>query len=287
MKARPLLKKLVWVFCGMGFLLIFVVWDWLPTVKDMNRFRREQRDEMLKIKNMTTLDFNFVFPDAEEKSFFAETNIRLRRSLPQMHDDDAWLAMAMLELQARVRENRMASALILMTHHAIGAEFDVIKPGRPAELADWVTSQYWEIQESFGIAWDPGRYPWRGIFSGVDFIGEQMLVSRPLMVALAAPLPALLDFINRISWGEARLEIVRLHLEPGMAMSRAWLICRGSYLVRRPSAWRLVPVENTAAGDDLLIDGDSPLLWLPVDPAVAGPTAKKELAPGTRAAATR
>ena len=70
----------------------------------------------------------------------------------------------------------------------------------------------------------------------MEVVRQQRLASRTLAVALAAPLPALLDFINHISWGEARLEIVRLHLEPGAALSRAWLICRGNYLVRKPSA---------------------------------------------------
>ena len=113
MKAMALLKKIAWTFAALGILLVFILLDWLPTVKDLNRLRREQQDETLKIKNFTVMASGFVFPDAEEKSLFAQNNARLRRSLPQMHDNDAWLAMALLELQAQVRAEGIANARVL------------------------------------------------------------------------------------------------------------------------------------------------------------------------------
>jgi hypothetical protein len=278
MQPRKLARKFLWILVTLAVALIFIGLDWLPTLKDINRLRREQRDETLIIKNFAVMAASFVFPDAEEKSLFAQNNVLLRRSLPQMYDNDAWLAMALLELQAQARAEGIANALVLLNHHAVGAEFDAVNPGRPAELADWVALQYWDIQEGFGIARDPSRYSWHNIFSGLEFVRKQRLASRVLGVVLAAPLPALLNFINHISWGEARLEIVRLHLEPGAALSRAWLICRGNYLVRKPSAWAVKEGPETL-GDNLLVDPDSPLLWQPVNPEAVGLATKNELPP--------
>jgi hypothetical protein len=278
MKPMALIEKLAWIFGAMGILLILVVLDWLPTVKDLNRIRREQRDEVLRIKNFTAMDSGFIFPDTEEKSLFAQNRTRLRRSLPKMYDNDAWLAMAMLELQAQVRLEGIANDRIYFSNHAIGTEFDWAGPGRPDELTDWLSLQHQDIQKSFQLTADPSRYPWYGVFSGLEVVRQQRLASCGLAVALAAPLPGLLNFINRISWGETRLEIVRLHLEPGAALSRAWLICRGNYLVREPSAW-VVKMEPGNGGDDILIDPDSPMLWQKVDPLIAYRVEKKELPP--------
>lgn len=278
MKPVALMKKLAWTFGAMGILLIFVVLDWLPTVKDLSRLRREQHDEALKIKNFSVMASGFVFPGAEEKSLFLQNNTLLRRSLPQMVDSDAWLAMALLEVQGRVRAEGIANARIYFGEHARGTEFDRQGPGRPDPLIDWLLLQYWDIQKSFQFANDSNRYPWCGVFSGLKVVRRQWLASRTLAVVLAAPLPALLKFINHISWGEARLEIVRLHLEPGAALSRAWLICRGNYLVREPSAW-VVKMELGNGGDDMLIDPDSPMLWQKVDPRIAYRVEKKELPP--------
>jgi len=283
MKPMTLMKKLAWIFGAMGILLIFIVLDWLPTVKDLNLLRREQRDEILKIKNFAVMASSFVFPDAEEKSFFAQNDDLLRYSLLQVDDNDSWLAMVLLELQAQVRAEGIANARVLFTQQVQGTDIGTAGPGQPAELADWLPLQYQDIQKSFQLAADPGRYPWYGVFSGLESARQQRLASRPLVIALAVPLPSLLNFINRVSWGEARLEIVCLRLELGSALPRAWLICRGNYLVRKPSAWMVKEVSETV-GEYLLVDPDSPMLWQPVDPKAVGLASKNELPPmpGTR-----
>lgn len=286
MQPRKLARKFLWILVTLGVALIFISLDWLPALKGLNRLRREKHDEELKIKNFAVMASGFIFPDAEEKSLFAQSHIRFRQALLQVDDDAAWLAMALLELQAQVRAERIASARVFISTHTLSTDLDAAGLGRPDELADWLSLQYQDIQESFWITFDPSRYPWHGIFSGLEFVRQQRLASRPLAVAIAAPLPALLGFINRISWGEVRLEIVRLHLEPGAALPRAWLICRGTYLVRKPSAW-LVSEGLGTAGDNLLVDPDSPMLWQKVNPDLAPQIPKKELPPGAGAAALR
>jgi hypothetical protein len=276
MKALAPMKKLAWIFGATGVLLMVVVWDWLPTAKDLNRLRREQRDAALKTKNSTRVASGFIFPDADEKLLFAKNNLLLRRSLPHLHDHDAWLALVTSELQAQARAKGIANVRIYSDEQAMGAEFDKSATGRPDRLADWLLLHSRDIRESYQNADDPGRYPWHGVFSGTEFVRNRQLASRPLLVALAAPLPALLGFINRISWEGARLEVVRLHLEPGAVLSRAWLICRGSYLASQSSVW-VVEKDSATAGENLLVDPDSPLLWQKVNPDLVPPILKKEL----------
>jgi hypothetical protein len=278
MKAGVLLKKTAWIFVALGLLLVFILLDWLPTIKDLNRLRREQQDETLKIKKITAQASGFIFPDKEEKSLFARNKARLFRSLPKMRDHDGWLATAMLERQAQARAQGVDGARILFSHQALGGEFDPAAPGRPDPLADWISFHYREIQRGFEIVRDPRRFPWHGVFSALEPLPRQRLASGGMAVVLAAPLPALLDFINRISWGETRLEIVRLYLEPGASPPRAWLLCRGNYLAREPSRWKIMK-ETGGEGGGLLIDPDSPLLWRRVDPGIAGRPGKKELPP--------
>jgi len=277
MKPRKLARSFLWILASLAILMVFVVLDWYPTVKELGRLRRERGDIERKVKNYSVMASSFVFPDPEENSLLARTSAELRRVLLQVDEDDAWPAMALLELQAQVRAERIANARVFFTFQALGTELGTAGPGRSAALADWLSLQVWDLRESFSIT-DQNRYPWHAVFSGSEFIRQQRLASRPLVVALAAPLPALLDFINHISWGETRLEIVRLHLEPGAALPRAWLICRGNYLVRKPSAWA-VKEDSGTAGDNLLVDPDSPLLWQKVVPQAVVPAMKNELPP--------
>jgi hypothetical protein len=103
------------------------------------------------------------------------------------------------------------------------------------------------------------------------------LASPSLVIVLGAPLPALLDFVNHLSWGATRLEIVRLHLEPDAPDSRAWMVVRGHFFSGYPSPWDLH--WEKGQGDDLLIDPDSPVLWQKVDPGIASREQHNELPP--------
>ena len=47
-----LMKKIAWAFAAMGILLIFVVSDWIPTIKDLNRLRREQDSDPYKTSSI-------------------------------------------------------------------------------------------------------------------------------------------------------------------------------------------------------------------------------------------
>jgi hypothetical protein len=278
MKAVTLLKKIAWVFAALGILLVIVVLDWLPTVKNLNQLRREQKDEALKIKNFTTLASSFVFPDKEEKSLFARNNARLRRSLPLVRDDDAWAALVLLELQARVVKDRIAHARVLFTPQVQGTEIGISDPEKSDPLADWLFSrQIIAIGKGFRAAGNPGSIRWQEIITSLGSVRGRQPASRVLAVALTAPLPALLDFVTHISWGETRLEIVRLFLEPGASPSRAWLACRGSYLSNGPSRW-ILP-QGAGSGDGLLVDLDSPLLGRKVNGGMMPEVSRDELSP--------
>jgi hypothetical protein len=140
-------------------------------------------------------------------------------------------------------------------------------------LADW----FWKRQYPSGEI-SPGRFLWHGVLSDLEPRSGKRLANRYVLIALAAPLPALLDFINHVSWGETRLEVIRLHLEPGNPLTMAWLVCRGSYLVRGPSAW-LVGDGRQAGEGELLVDPDSPLLLERIDPFLTPGVEKRELPP--------
>ncbi|HEX7503286.1 MAG TPA: hypothetical protein VF451_07670 [Acidobacteriota bacterium] len=254
------------ILAVLAVLAAFVVLDWYPTVKELGRLRRQRGDLERKIKDYSIMSASFIFPGAMERSLFAESDARLFRSLPRVENDAAWLGMARADLQGRAK-GAAGPPLVFSEAEAFGR----VPPG----LAGWLQFQAQELRQSFRET-DPGRrYPWLGVFPTDLAVGGR-LASRPLGIALEAPLPELLGLVNRISWGAVRLEIVRLRLEPAGGAGRAWLVCRGSYLVPEPSPW-LVKMEPGQAGEELLVDRDSPLLLRQVDPLLAPRVEKKEL----------
>ena len=275
MKVSKLVRAFLWTMAVLAVLAAFVVLDWFPTVKELGRLRRERSDLERKIKDYGSMADQFEFVDEQEKSLLANSEALRRRALPRVEVDDAWLELAQSDLRLRAK-----GIPLLM----VFSETEAFGPGPPG-LSGWLKLQEREIRRSFRMA-DAGRnYPWHGVFPPASS-GEGQLASRPLGVALEAPLQGLLDFVNRLSWGAVRLEIIHLRLEPAGKDAFAWLVCRGDYLVRKPSAWS-VKNEPQSRGNGLLVDPDSPLLWQKINPDIIPQIIKKELPPGAGAAVLR
>lgn len=267
MRVSKLARAFLWTLATLAVLAAFVVLDWFPTVKELGRLRRERSDLERKIKDYDGMADQFEFASEQENALMASNEAFRLRVLPQVEVDDTWLELARSDLRRRAK-----NIPCLM----VFGEAEAFGPGSPG-LTGWLKLQEREIRRSFRSA-DTGRnYPWHGVFPPAAS-GEDHLASRPLGVALEAPLQGLLDFVNRLSWGSVRLEIIHLRLEPAGTDAFGWLVCRGDYLARKSSAWS-IKNEPQTRGNGPLVDPDSPLLWQKVDSSLAYRNEKKELAP--------
>lgn len=283
MKPSRLACAFLWTLASLALLAAFVVLDWYPTVKELGRLRRERSDLEGKIKNYDITASGFVFPDGEEEKHFITSRGYFVQELPWMKNDATWLRCWTESLRRQAEKDSLAVALLLFPAVPGGEMEPSVRLTGQGPAPDWLAAEMPGIRKSLNAV-SPGRFPWRSLFPEPGSTLE-LLASRPLAVALTAPLPALLNFVNHNSWS-MRLEIVRLRLEPGPGLSRAWLVCRSSYHVRAPSPWG-VPLEPEGAGGGLLVDPDSPLLWQRVDPGIAYRVGKIELPPAAGAAARR
>lgn len=268
MKAGRMARAALRVLAVLAALAAFAVLDWYPTVKNLGRLRREQSDMERKIRDHGAAAASFEFPDEKENSLLAAADAELLRALPLVENDGAWLGAAQAELLKR--EKGLAKTIQVFD------AAEMLGPGQPG-LTGWLGLQGQEIRQGFQAADPRQRYPWRGIFPPMP-PGAGKPACRPLGIAINFPLPESLAFINRVSWGGTRLEIVRLRLEPGLPVSRTWLVCRGSFRVPELSAW-LVNTGKGGGEEKLLIDPDSPLLLQRIDPTLAPRVEKRELPP--------
>jgi hypothetical protein len=278
-KASRLARVLLWFLASLALLAALVVLDWYPTVRELSRLRRERSDLQGKIKNYDATASGFVFPDKEEEKRLSSSRGYFDREMPWLEDDAAWLNWCAESLRRQAEKERLAGALLLFPAAPGGELEPAVRLTGLGPEPDWLAAQMPWMQKSLNSA-SPGRFPWKSLFSEPGSTPEP-LASRPLVVVIAAPLPALLNFINHCTWN-MRLEIVRLRLDAGGQPARAWLACRSSYRVRAPSPW-IVPLEPGGAGGALLVDPDSPLLWQRVDPGSAYQVEKVELPPASGA----
>ena len=261
MKLGKLAFSLLRLLAALAIMAALVVLDWYPSAKDLGRLRRERSDWQRKIKNHGTMAGSLEFPDAEENALWAKMEAQVLQALPGVDSDNAWFELARGEL--------LGNAKLLASAAAVFREAEPLDSG-PPELRGWLRSQEENIRLSFRAA-----DPLPGVFP-LSLVMKGQWASQPLAIALQAPLPDLLDFINRISWGVARLQIIRLRLDLAGRIGRAWLVCRGNYRTPGPSAWAKEP-ERGKGGEELLVDPDSPMLLRKVNPLPASGAEMRKL----------
>jgi hypothetical protein len=255
-------SSLLRVLAALAALAAVAALDWYPTLKDLGRLRRERSDLERRIREYRSAAAAFRFPDASEEAALAACEAELRRALPVAENDDAWTALAMIDMQALAGEFRGPQARF--------QEF--LRPGLALydpRFSPWIKGQPGSAA--------PERSPWKGVVSGLE-PGGYRLASRPVAMEMTAPFPSLLAFVNRASWGDMRLEVVRLVLETRLPLPRARLDCRATFWARAGSPFVVGAGEGGGAAE-LQVDPDSPLLLQRVDPLFAPAVAKRELPP--------
>jgi hypothetical protein len=267
-----LARFLIHTLAALSVTAAFAILDWYPTVKDLGRLRRERGDWERKIRDYGAMAAELEFPDAAENELLGQMDFRVHQTLPPVDDDAGWKAVALTSLQQRVFLDGIPHARLLFGHMTDAPELGSAGPGGGDPLVGWIGRQFVAIQEGFLQACDPERLYWRGLLGGLPSLHGQP-ANRPVCVVAMAPLPALLGFINHVSWDESRLEIVRLHLEPDIPHSRAWMVCRITGWMRNGA---LTPGEK-GESEGLRVDQDSPLLLRRVEPLHPRDSGKRDL----------
>jgi hypothetical protein len=278
MNAGVWLKKVFWLMAFAAALVVCVWIDWLPTLKDLNRLKRAQREYVLQTDRLNSALSRFSFPDEKEKLVFANNAERLVKLMPAVADDASWLAMIVPALADRAKLDQLDSAMLLTLDSSGQPAVAPLKLSDRAadDLQHWLKSQRQEYERDLHDCVDRRYFPWP------DALGLQgQLACRPIAIAVAAKLPALLSFVNHCTWSAGRLEIVRLRMGRGDGRPLALILCRGFYQVRAQSHWQ---IQDEVGGntENQLIDADSTLLWQPVNPQAVGLAAKNELPPMPR-----
>ncbi len=272
MRTGRLLAALLAALALLALAAGLAAWDWYPSLKALGRLRRERSEWERKIREHQGLSERLDFPDAREEGILNRTEAELLQALPPLEDGGVWRQACLRAVRQRALEEEIAAALFLSGAGEEPLEAAAADAAVLGSLRHWAASQSPAIGQGFALARDPGRFSWRAVLASP---GSSRLHpgSRQGAVIAAAPLPGLLRFINRLAWDESRLEIVRLRLEPGRPLSRAWLVCRSSGL----KGGAQPPRAALAPGWELQVDLESPLLLRRIDPLHAAASGRREL----------
>lgn len=278
------MKKTLWrsglkaaLLLAMCFL--FLVIDWLPTAKELNRLKRSESDYMKKNRDFNSLMGVFAFPDGAEAAAIAQAENALRLSVPREENDASWLDRVRVFLRRQASLDRVDQA-VLVAPAASGAgpcaRFNLATAPAGREFLPWLADSCREFDHRRAATAGRG-FPWHPALKNAGFPGCGQLADRFFAVVVSARPAALLNFVNHCSWFNGRLEMVYLRLGQAGRRPLALIVCRGTYRVFGATAWP-ASVQAEKSAETQLIDPDSDLLWQRIAPGTVFPWGKKELA---------
>lgn len=81
MKKRNVLIRLAGTVSILLLIFLYVLLFFFPTVKEINRLKREAKDTRLKIDEFAGIEKQFSFPDKKEKEYFAKAEREFRKRI--------------------------------------------------------------------------------------------------------------------------------------------------------------------------------------------------------------
>lgn len=84
MRKRPSIVRLCALFSILFLILIYLVLYFFPTVKSINRLKRETKDIYSKIEEFGKIETNFSFPDEREQHYFLGAGREFKSKIPKI-----------------------------------------------------------------------------------------------------------------------------------------------------------------------------------------------------------
>jgi len=92
-KGKYILIKVVGIAGLLLAVVLYIIIYFFPTLKDINRSRRDLKDMNLKITDYVKMEGTFSFSTQHEREFFKEAETALRNRIPQIRSREEFIAL--------------------------------------------------------------------------------------------------------------------------------------------------------------------------------------------------
>jgi len=231
MKGKTLRIRYLGITLFFFVAFLYLALYFLPTVKAINRLKREQREVSGKIADFQRTAGRFVFPDHRERELTAAARRELATALPVVTDREGEIARFNRlcgAIQSAAREEGIDDLIITSTSRELdmNARLTGAETGDPAGLLTFVANRLSALKSQEAenaTATSPGTGP--------------ALARHTAALAFSADLPKGLAFLKRLAWLGTAAAPGRVVIEAAPGKPRMLVELRAHYLdLRKPNA---------------------------------------------------
>jgi len=239
MRRKNLFIKLAGILSLIFLISIYILLYFIPTLKSINRYKRQLKDMNLKILDFTRMDSDFSFSDERERNYFARINRELSGKIPEVRSKEDFIAL-----------NTRISNYIQKLAGEDGILNLVIKPDEEQKGA-----------------------PVKGFSLRINNVK-----SLTITLSFTGKIKNAVNFINHIPWSDYYLSEDRILISAGDILPYYIVVLKIYYIDLQEQTAGVVK-NSEKSRESLVIDYNSEVLLNRIDPELTEPFPQKELPP--------
>ncbi len=229
-KGKPAIFRYLGIASVFFIAFLYLALYFLPTVKTINRLKRDQREAAGKVADFQRTAGRFAFPDRLERDLTAAAREELAAMLPLVSDREEEIARFNRlcgAIQAAAREEKIDNLIIASTSRELdmNARLTGTATGDPAGLLAFVAGRLasLETKKEEAAQTPPPARP--------------QLAEQTAVLAFSAELPQSMAFLKKLAWLGTAAGPGRVVIEAAPGAPRLLVELRGRFLDgRKPDA---------------------------------------------------
>jgi hypothetical protein len=237
MRHKNLFMKIAGILSLIFLVIIYVLLYFIPTLKSINRYKRQLKDMNLKILDFSRMESDFSFSDEGERNYFARTNRELSGKIPEVRSREDFITL-----------NTKISNYIQKLAEKDGILNLVKKPDEEQKGA-----------------------PVKGFSLRLNNVK-----SLTITLNFTGKIKNAVNFINHIPWSDSYLSEDRILISAGDILPY-YIVVLKIYYIDLQEQTAGVGKDSEKSQENLIIDYNSEVLLNRIDPEFTEPFPKKEL----------
>lgn len=220
-KGKYILIKIMGIVGLMMVVVLYFIIYFLPTLKDINRYRRELKDKNLKITDYVKMENKFKFSTQQERGFFKQADAALKSRIPRIRSREEFIALFTLisnDIQNQAQKDGIYNLVLTSESKDLKINASSLSSDKKTldDLLSFTTQRLTRLRKEEEMA--ASRIPYNqkpaapgsglaALVPGVNF--------HTVSLSFTGDLKSALNFVNHITWSNYYLSQDKILISRG------------------------------------------------------------------------
>ncbi|MGE5340737.1 MAG: hypothetical protein ACM3SY_04565 [Candidatus Omnitrophota bacterium] len=235
MRNKYVLIKLLGIAGLIGTVLLYFVIYFIPSLKTINRSKRQLKDLNLKVSDYLKIENAFAFPNQAERAYIAENDRELKSKIPEVRDKQDFIRL-FTEISNYIQKLAEKDGIPNLVLNSISQEMKVnagTLASDPATLKELLNFSFQRLTQ-----YEKENPPKPKEIGNTEKSGLALLVpgvqTQTVVLSFSGPLKNAMNFINHIPWGPYYLSEDKITVTTGNAFPFVLVFLKIYYIEKSP-----------------------------------------------------